>query len=147
MERRMPQIPQVKIWTDGACSPNPGPGGWAALLDFRGQRKQVFGYAQDTTNNRMELQAVIQGLMALKRRCKVTVYSDSRYMINGALGARRTVANSDLWDELRGLMAEHIHVGFVWIKGHNGTSDNELVNRLAQQQRDRAMQMIGVEER
>ena len=106
MERRMPQIPQVKIWTDGACSPNPGPGGWAALLDFRGQRKQVFGYAQDTTNNRMELQAVIQGLMA-----------------------------------------EHIHVGFVWIKGHNGTSDNELVNRLAQQQRDRAMQMIGVEER
>ena len=135
----MAVISEVTIYTDGACSGNPGPGGWAAILMAGGAKKEMSGGERDTTNNRMELMAVIEGLKALKRPCKVDIYSDSAYVVNAfeqdwigkwvrngwKNSAKAEVANSDLWKELIGLTTMH-KVTFHKVKGH---ADNEFNNR------------------
>ena len=135
----MAVISEVTIYTDGACSGNPGPGGWAAILMAGGAKKELSGGEADTTNNRMELMAVIEGLRALKRPCKVDIYSDSAYVVNAfeqnwpdkwtrngwKNSAKAEVANSDLWKELAVLTATH-KVTFSKVKGH---ADDELNNR------------------
>ena len=135
----MAVISEVTIYTDGACSGNPGPGGWAAILMAGGAKKEMSGGERDTTNNRMELMAVIEGLKALKRPCKVDIYSDSAYVVNAfeqnwigkwvkngwKNSAKAEVANSDLWKELINLTAMH-NVTFHKVKGH---ADNEFNNR------------------
>ncbi len=135
----MAVISEVTIYTDGACSGNPGPGGWAAILMAGGAKKEMSGGERDTTNNRMELMAVIEGLKALKRPCKVDIYSDSAYVVNAfeqnwigkwvkngwKNSAKAEVANSDLWKELIDLTSTH-NVTFHKVKGH---ADNEFNNR------------------
>lgn len=135
----MAVISEVTIYTDGACSGNPGPGGWAAILMAGGAKKEMSGGERDTTNNRMELMAVIEGLKALKRPCKVDIYSDSAYVVNAfeqnwigkwvkngwKNSAKAEVANSDLWKELIDLTAMH-DVTFHKVKGH---ADNKFNNR------------------
>lgn len=135
----MAVISEVTIYTDGACSGNPGPGGWAAILMAGGAKKELSGGEADTTNNRMELMAVIEGLRALKRPCKVDIYSDSAYVVNAfeqnwldkwtrngwKNSAKAEVANSDLWKALLSLTTLH-NVTFHKVKGH---ADNEFNNR------------------
>ena len=135
----MAVISEVTIYTDGACSGNPGPGGWASILMAGGAKKELSGGEPDTTNNRMELMAVIQGLRALKRPCKVDIYSDSAYVVNAfeqrwldkwtrngwKNSAKAEVANSDLWKELLSLTTVH-NVTFHKVKGH---ADNEFNHR------------------
>ncbi len=129
----------VEIYTDGACSGNPGAGGWAAVLLYNGRRKEISGAQADTTNNRMELTAIINGLKMLKEPCRVTVYSDSAYSVEPILknwidgwimrgwrtASKDEVKNVDLWQELLSLMKIH-EVRFVKVKGH---ADNVLNNR------------------
>ena len=135
----MAEISEVTIYTDGACSGNPGPGGWAAILIAGNFKKELSGGEAQTTNNRMELAGVINGLRALKRPCKVTIYSDSAYVVNAfnqnwlakwmtngwKNRAKAEVANADLWKELAVLTATH-QVTFSKVKGH---ADDELNNR------------------
>jgi ribonuclease HI len=135
----MAEISEVTIYTDGACSGNPGPGGWAAILIAGNFKKELSGGEAQTTNNRMELAGVINGLRALKRPCKVTIYSDSAYVVNAfnqnwlakwmtngwKNSAKAEVANADLWKELAVLTATH-QVTFSKVKGH---ADDELNNR------------------
>ena len=135
----MAVISEVTIYTDGACSGNPGPGGWASILMAGGAKKELSGGEPDTTNNRMELMAVIQGLRALKRPCKVDIYSDSAYVVNAfeqnwlekwtrngrKNSATAEVDNSDIWKELLSLTTMH-NVTFHKVKGH---ADNEFNNR------------------
>jgi len=135
----MAVITEVTIYTDGACSGNPGPGGWASILMAGGVKKELSGGEKDTTNNRMELMAVIEGLRALKRPCKVDIYSDSAYVVNAFSqdwigkwirngwknSAKAEVANSDIWKGLLVLTSKH-EVVFHKVKGH---SDNEFNNR------------------
>lgn len=134
----------VTIYTDGACSGNPGPGGWGAILSYKGAEKELSGGAARTTNNRMELTAVITGLAALKEPCEVTLYSDSRYIIDAIQkgwakkwqanhwmrNAKEPALNSDLWEQLLGLLERH-QVTFVWVKGHAGHPENERCDQLA----------------
>ena len=133
------KLTKVVIYTDGACSGNPGPGGWAAILMAGGATKELCGGEESTTNNRMELLAVINGLKALKRPCEVDLYSDSAYVINAFLqnwigkwvkngwrnSAKAEVANVDLWKELYALSSVH-KINFIKVKGH---ADNEYNNR------------------
>ena len=135
---------QVEIFTDGACSGNPGPGGWGAVLRYNGHEKEISGGEADTTNNRMELSAVINALAMLKEPCKVTLYSDSQYVRNALkLGwAKKWKANNwmrnkkekalnpELWDRLLTLYDTH-EVEIVWVKGHAGHPENERCDRLA----------------
>lgn len=136
---------EVSIYTDGACSGNPGPGGWAAVLIYNGHRKEISGRVEETTtNNRMELIAVIEALKALKEPCKVKVYSDSAYLINafnqgwiekwqknGWLNSKKEkVENIDLWEALLELTSVH-QVEWHKIKGHDGITLNERCDRLA----------------
>lgn len=139
-------IPQkkVSIFTDGACSGNPGPGGWGAILRYGTVERELSGGERETTNNRMELTAVIQALTALKESCDVTIYSDSKYVIDAvekgwARGWRargwvkadkKPALNVDLWQQLLDLLERH-NVRFVWIKGHNEHPENERCDRLA----------------
>ena len=138
----------VTIYTDGACSGNPGPGGWAAVLRYGAAEKELSGGERETTNNRMELTAVLRALEALKEPCAVTVYTDSQYISRAiaegwlkkwkAAGFTKKggLKNAELWRELDGLLQKH-QVAFRWVKGH---ADNELNNRcdaLAVAQRDR----------
>jgi len=132
------------MFTDGACSGNPGPGGYGVLLRFNGQTKQFSRGFKKTTNNRMELRAVIEGFKALREQCRVTVYSDSKYIVDAVEKgwARRWQANNwyrnkkekalniDLWQELLSLIDTH-QVKFSWVKGHAGHEENEIVDRLA----------------
>jgi ribonuclease HI len=134
----------VDIYTDGACSGNPGPGGWGAILVCGENEKELSGSEASTTNNRMELLAAIEALGALKRPCEVTLTSDSQYLINGitrgwAESWRRNgwrkkdkspALNSDLWERLLELLAIH-KVEFVWVRGHNNHPYNERCDRLA----------------
>lgn len=134
----------VIIYTDGACSGNPGAGGWGTILDYMGKRKELSGGDGHTTNNKMELTAVIEGLKALKEPCEVTVVTDSQYVANGinlgwakswkANGWRKKdkkpALNSELWDELLTLCEKHI-VTIEWIKGHAGHSENERCDEMA----------------
>ena len=140
----------MNLYTDGACSGNPGPGGWGAVLECDGHRKELSGGEASTTNNRMELTAVIEGLAALKFPCKVTLTSDSKYVIdaitkgwvyswkrNGWKKADKSPAlNSDLWARLLDLSEAHT-IHYNWIKGHAGHPENERCDRLAVEQSKR----------
>jgi ribonuclease HI len=141
----------VEIYTDGACRGNPGPGGWAALLVAGDQRKEVSGAEAATTNNRMELMAAISGLGALKRRCAVRLYTDSKYVLQGITqwlpqwkargwrtAAREPVKNQDLWERLDAAAAEQ-DIEWHWVKGHSGHDGNEYVDRLANEAIDRLL--------
>lgn len=139
----------VEIFSDGACSGNPGPGGWGAILRCDGYEKEISGGEAHTTNNRMELTGVIQALSALKYPCKVRVTTDSRYVVDGitkgwAHGWKKRgwkksdgkpALNPELWERLLELLAIH-DVEFAWIKGHAGHEENERCDRLAVAQRD-----------
>ena len=135
----------VEIFTDGACKGNPGPGGWGALLRYQGKEKHLYGGELDTTNNRMELLAVIEGLSALKRQCVVSITTDSSYVKNGMQqwihnwkrngwknAAKKPVKNADLWQRLDQAVAEH-QVEWHWVKGHSGHRENEIADALANQ--------------
>jgi ribonuclease HI len=140
----------VEIWTDGGCKPNPGPGGWAAILKFRDVVKELSGAEAATTNNRMELIAAASALEALKRPCHVILHTDSQYLKNGitrwSTGWVRKnwmsstgdpVANIDLWQRI--LAAAKIHeVDWQWVRGHNGNDMNERADRLATEARKAA---------
>lgn len=136
---------KVEIYTDGACSGNPGPGGWGALLRFNGTEKELSGYEPETTNNRMELMAAIKALEALKRPCKIDFYTDSQYVKNGITqwitgwkakgwktANRKDVKNRDLWEQLDSQIASHT-IEWHWVKGHAGHTENEIVDNLARQ--------------
>lgn len=133
----------VEIFTDGACRGNPGPGGWGVLMRFGGEEKTLCGGEPDTTNNRMELTAVIEGLAALKRPCKVTVTSDSTYVLKGIqewmanwkkrgwkTASKQPVKNVDLWQKLDAVVGEH-KIDWQWVKGHSGHRENEIADQLA----------------
>ncbi len=137
-------LPPVVIYTDGACSPNPGPGGWAALLRYGQHEKELSGRDPSTTNNRMELTAAIEALRALKQPCQVDLYTDSEYLRRGitewlprwrARGWRRKggeLANVDLWQALEA--AQQMHpITWHWVRGHQGHAENERVDHLARQ--------------
>ncbi|MGO9987576.1 MAG: ribonuclease HI [Steroidobacteraceae bacterium] len=142
---------EVKLYTDGACRGNPGPGGWAALLIAGKERKEVSGAEAETTNNRMELMAAIGGLTALKRRCTVQLYTDSRYVLQGftewlpqwkargwRTAAREPVKNQDLWEKLEQCAAAQ-DIQWHWVKGHSGHDGNEYVDRQANLAIDRLL--------
>ncbi|MBO4446886.1 MAG: ribonuclease HI [Bacteroidales bacterium] len=136
----MPNRPEIVLYTDGAASGNPGPGGWAAVLICGNLRKELSGGFAVTTNNRMELLAVIQGLEAIKwQNAEVTVYSDSQYVVkaitegwldNWVLKNWKKVKNPDLWQRFLPLYRSH-RVNFRWVKGHNGLPENERCDQLA----------------
>lgn len=136
----------VKIYTDGACSGNPGPGGWAAILSYKENEKELSGFEVDTTNNRMELTAPIKALEALKQPCKVVIYTDSAYVYNAFkqgwiqswqnnnwLNSRkRPVENKDLWQKLLVLMSNH-NVEWIKVKGHSDNEKNNRCDKLAKE--------------
>jgi ribonuclease HI len=141
----------VRIYTDGACKGNPGPGGWGALLRAGEHERELFGGERETTNNRMELTAVIRALEALKRRARVEVYADSEYVKNGITewlpnwkrrgwktADRKPVKNVDLWQALEAAAARH-QVHWHWVRGHAGHAENERADALA----NRGVPMIG----
>jgi ribonuclease HI len=135
----------VEIYTDGACKGNPGPGGWGVLLKAGGTEKELFGGELGTTNNRMELTAVIRALEALKRPCRVTLYLDSQYVLKGITewlpgwkakgwrtAARQPVKNVELWQALDALVSQGGHtIDWRWVRGHNGDPGNERADALA----------------
>ena len=134
---------QVDIFTDGACKGNPGPGGWGALLRMGAHEKELSGGDPATTNNRMEMMAVIRGLKSLIEPCQVTVHSDSRYVIDGMTkwihgwqkkgwisASKKPVRNEDLWHELIAAAAPHT-ITWQWVRGHSGHVENERVDKLA----------------
>ncbi len=135
---------KIEMFTGGACSGNPGPGGWGTILRYHGNEKELSGGAPSTTNNRMELTAVIEGLSALKETCEVVVTSDSKYVIdaiqkgwaiswkrNGWRKAdKKPALNADLWEKLLTLLSIH-QVTFVWVRGHQGHPENERCDRMA----------------
>lgn len=133
----------IEIYTDGACRGNPGPGGWGVLLKYGRNERELFGGEANTTNNRMELQAAIEGLKALKKPCAVTLYTDSKYVLQGITdwinnwkakgwktASKQAVKNSDLWQTLDKLNTTHA-VNWVWVKGHAGNAGNERADQLA----------------
>jgi ribonuclease HI len=135
--------PQVCLYTDGACSGNPGPGGWGALLTMGAHEKELCGAEAHTTNNRMEMMAAIQGLRALKNPCQVDLYTDSQYLRMGITSwivgwkkngwktaDKKPVKNEDLWRVLEDLVSIH-DIRWHWVKGHNGHPENERVDLLA----------------
>ena len=134
---------QVEIFTDGACKGNPGPGGWGAVLRMGGHEKELAGHAPATTNNRMELTAVIEALRALKSPCEVSLHTDSRYVIDGITkwifgwqkngwksASKKPVLNVDLWQALLEAKRDH-KVSWIWVKGHAGHPENERADKLA----------------
>jgi ribonuclease HI len=133
----------VVIYTDGACSGNPGPGGWGAVLMYNAHRKELSGGERDTTNNRMELMAVIRALEALSRPCRVNLHTDSVYVMKGMTewlpqwkrrnwrtASKQPVKNVDLWQELEAAIHRH-HVDWTWVKGHSGITENDRADELA----------------
>lgn len=135
---------QIEIYTDGACSGNPGPGGWGAVLIYNGNEKQLSGSEKNTTNNRMELTAVIMALNALNQPCEVKLTTDSKYVCDAVnkgwvyswrkngwrKSDKKPALNVDLWEELLSLLENH-EVQFIWVKGHNGHKYNEICDTLA----------------
>ena len=133
----------IRIFTDGACKGNPGPGGWGALLQWNGHERELFGGETNTTNNRMELLAVINALEALQRRCRAEVYTDSQYVQKGIsewisswkrrgwrTADRKPVKNADLWVRLDELASRH-ELSWHWVRGHDGHVENERADDLA----------------
>lgn len=140
---------EVEIWTDGACRGNPGPGGWGAVLRYRGTERELSGGEARTTNNRMELMAAIRALEALRRPCRVHLTTDSNYVRQGITewlprwqangwrtAARKPVKNEDLWRRLAEAAARH-RVRWSWVRGHAGHPENERADRLATRAADR----------
>lgn len=137
----------VEIFTDGACSGNPGAGGWGAILRYGTTERELAGGEDMTTNNRMELTAVIESLKALKRPCDIVLCTDSRYVMDGVLqwlpnwkqnnwrttNKRSAVKNLELWQELDSLLSKH-QIKWVWVKGHNGHPENERCDKLAREE-------------
>jgi ribonuclease HI len=134
---------QIQIYTDGACKGNPGPGGWGALLVSGAKEKELFGGEENTTNNRMELMAVIQALTALKRPCHIVIYTDSKYVLHGITewlagwkargwktASKAPVKNVDLWQALDAATQRH-QIEWRWVKGHSGHNGNERADQLA----------------
>lgn len=135
---------KIEMFTDGACSGNPGPGGWGTILRYNGKEKELSGGSSDTTNNRMEMMAVISGLKALKEPCEVDLYTDSKYVCdsvskgwvyswkknNWRKADKKPALNVDLWEEMLSLLDMH-KVTFHWLKGHNGHPENERCDKLA----------------
>jgi ribonuclease HI len=137
------ELPHVEIATDGACKGNPGPGGWGAFIRMGSHEKELSGGELHTTNNRMELQAAISGLNALTKPCRVTLSTDSRYVMDGLTkwikgwqrngwktADKKPVKNSDLWQALLDAAAPH-RIDWIWVKGHAGHPENERADRLA----------------
>ncbi|PFG37831.1 RNase HI [Flavimobilis soli] len=138
-----PSTTVVEMWTDGACKGNPGSGGWGAWMRAGSHERELWGGEAHTTNNRMELMAVIQGLRALNRPCQVTLHVDSSYVMNGMTkwlagwkrngwrtGDKKPVKNKELWQELEAEVARH-DVRWIWVKGHAGDPGNERADQLA----------------
>ena len=137
---------RVEIFTDGACSGNPGAGGWGVILRCRDVEKELSGAEKETTNNRMEMTAVINALKALKCPCNITLYTDSKYVMDGVnewlpnwkkngwktANKKTAVKNVDLWQVLDELLGQH-EIRWVWVKGHNGHPENERVDMLARE--------------
>lgn len=146
---------KVTIYTDGACSGNPGPGGWGAVLEYNGRTKEIAGFAPGTTNNRMEITALIEALKRLKEPCEVTVWSDSKYLCDAVSKGwakswqkngwkksdKKPALNSDLWQNLLELLSIH-KAEFIWIKGHAGHPQNERCDTLATNQIKIKQQLI-----
>lgn len=143
------QSPQLKLFTDGACLGNPGPGGWAAILQYGGHEKELVGGQDETTNNQMELLAVISGLEALKRPSNLLIVTDSRYVMDGIqkwlagwkrngwkTAAKKPVKNVELWQRLDAAIAPH-QADWQWVKGHAGHTENERCDQLASQEAGR----------
>ena len=141
-----PKKDYVEIWTDGACKGNPGVGGWGAILRYQQNEKEISGGEPNTTNNRMELKAVIEALKALKRSCNITIYTDSVYVKNGITlwlknwkqkawqtSNNKPVKNIELWQELDELASKH-NISWQWVKGHSGHPENERADNLASSQ-------------
>ena len=139
----MSEPSEVDVFTDGACRGNPGPGGWAAILRYRGREKELSGFDPDTTNNRMEMTAAVAGLEALKRSCRVRLYSDSQYLRDGITkwmhgwkrrgwrtADKQPVKNVDLWQRLDAVAGRH-DVAWIWVRGHSGHPENERADALA----------------
>ena len=139
----MTELPHVEIATDGACKGNPGPGGWGAVIRSGAREKDISGGENSTTNNRMELMAAIKALEALKKPCRITLSTDSKYVMDGLTkwihgwrkngwktADRKPVKNADLWQELVTASAPH-QIDWKWVKGHNGHPDNERADKLA----------------
>ena len=135
----------VEIFTDGACRGNPGPGGWGVLMRYGTEERSLFGGEKDTTNNRMELTAVIEGLAALTQPCQVVLTSDSTYVLKGIqewmpnwkkrgwkTASKKPVKNVDLWQKLDRVIGEH-KIDWRWVKGHSGHRENEIADQLANQ--------------
>lgn len=134
---------RVEIYTDGACSGNPGPGGWGAILRYGAHEKELNGGALETTNNRMEMMAVIESLKALKKPCNIDLYTDSVYVKDGVTkwldgwkakgwktAAKKPVKNQDLWEEIDSQISRH-SITWHWVKGHDGHPENERADELA----------------
>ena len=134
---------KIEIFTDGACKGNPGPGGWGALLVAGDHKKEIFGGEATTTNNRMEMTAVIEALATLKRPCKIVLHTDSQYVLKGITewlegwkargwktAAKTPVKNVDLWQALDAAQAKH-QIEWVWVRGHSGHTGNERADALA----------------
>ncbi len=153
----LPTDPQhlVEIWTDGGCKPNPGPGGWGAIMVFRGVEREMSGFDKDTTNNRMELTAAASALEALKRPCQVRVYTDSEYLKNGITRWHQgwvrknwrnangdPVKNMDLWQRILDVCKIH-KVEWQWIRSHIGIPLNERADKLATAARNEGMAAMG----
>ena len=147
---------QVEIFTDGACRGNPGPGGWGALLRYQGNERSLYGGEQETTNNRMELMAAIEGLKALTRPCSVRLTTDSKYVKQGITqwlagwkkkhwktAGGKPVKNQDLWEQLDQLNQTH-SVEWCWVKGHAGHAENEIADQLACQGAEEIMGSSGI---
>jgi len=143
-------LKSVQIFTDGACRGNPGQGGWGVLLRYGTTEKEHYGYAADTTNNQMELMAAIKGLEALKQPCKVTLTTDSKYVIQGITewikgwkaknwknSKKKPVKNKELWQRLEHALGEH-QIEWQWVKGHSGHNENERADALANKAIDEA---------
>lgn len=143
MSQLPPDAPLVDIYTDGACKGNPGPGGWGALMRYRDNEREIFGGEASTTNNRMELTAVIEALKALERPCRVVVHTDSQYVQKGVsewlrnwkarrwmTADRKPVKNVDLWQALDALLGGHA-IEWRWVRGHAGHPENERADALA----------------
>ena len=133
----------IEIYTDGACRGNPGVGGWGAIIHYLDTTKELFGGSHETTNNQMEMQAVIEGLKALKEPCNITMYTDSKYVMDGITNwihgwkqndwktaNKKPVKNKELWQELDGLVSKH-NIEWKWVKGHAGIPGNERADELA----------------